>query len=123
MCGIFMDREQLAERFAEAASMPRDVVMGASVITITGRNEICIENYRGILEYTDLLIRVQTKSGQIRLSGKNLQIEYYTNDEMKITGRIVQLECQQRGWRNSYDRGNHCTVGDRQVSSGNAAVS
>ena len=75
MCGIFMDREQLAERFAEAASMPRDVVMGASVITITGRNEICIENYRGILEYTDLLIRVQTKSGQIRLSGKNLQIE------------------------------------------------
>jgi sporulation protein YqfC len=87
MCGIFMDREQLAERFAEAASMPRDVVMGASVITITGRNEICIENYRGILEYTDLLIRVQT-----RLSGKNLQIEYYTNDEMKITGRIVQLE-------------------------------
>ena len=79
MCGIFMDREQLAERFAEAASMPRDVVMGASVITITGRNEICIENYRGILEY-------------IRLSGKNLQIEYYTNDEMKITGRIVQLE-------------------------------
>lgn len=92
MCGIFMDREQLAERFAEAASMPRDVVMGASVITITERNEICIENYRGILEYTDLLIRVQTKSGQIRLSGKNLQIEYYTNDEMKITGRIVQLE-------------------------------
>ena len=92
MCGIFMDREQLAERFAEAASMPRDVGMGASVITITGRNEICIENYRGILEYTDLLIRVQTKSGQIRLSGKNLQIEYYTNDEMKITGRIVQLE-------------------------------
>lgn len=92
MCGIFMDREQLAERFAEAASMPRDVVMGASVITITGRNEIYIENYRGILEYTDLLIRVQTKSGQIRLSGKNLQIEYYTNDEMKITGRIVQLE-------------------------------
>ena len=55
MCGIFMDREQLAERFAEAASMPRDVVMGASVITITGRNEICIENYQGILEYTDLL--------------------------------------------------------------------
>ena len=92
MCGIFMDREQLAERIAEAAIMPSDVVMGASVITIKGRNEICKENYRGILEYTDLLIRVQTKSGQIRLSGKNLQIEYYTNDEMKITGRIVQLE-------------------------------
>lgn len=72
--------------------MPEDVVLGASVITITGRNEVCIENYRGIIEYTECLIRVQTKTVQIRLTGKQLQIEYYTNDEMKITGIICSLE-------------------------------
>ena len=73
-------------------TISRAIRRGCKYAKGCGRNEICIENYRGILEYTDLLIRVQTKSGQIRLSGKNLQIEYYTNDEMKITGRIVQLE-------------------------------
>ena len=92
MCGVFMEREGLRERLASAASMPKDVVLGASVITILGRNEVCIENYRGIIEYTDTLIRVQTKSGQVRLTGKRLQIEYYTNDEMKIKGRLVSLE-------------------------------
>lgn len=87
-----MERDQIRERFASAASMPKDVVLGASVITLLGRNEVCIENYRGIIEYTDTLIRVQTKHGQVRLCGKRLQIEYYTNDEMKITGRVISVE-------------------------------
>lgn len=92
MCGIFMEKDHIRERLASAASMPKDVVLGASVITILGRNEVCIENYRGIIEYTDTLIRVQTKSGQVKLNGKRLQIEYYTNDEMKVTGSVVSLE-------------------------------
>ena len=41
--------------------MPKDVVLGASVVTVIGNGEISIENYRGILEYTGELIRVQTK--------------------------------------------------------------
>ena len=87
-----MEREQIRERLASAASMPRDVVLGASIITITGVSEVCVENYRGIIEYTDTLIRVQTKHGQVRLCGKRLQIDYYTNDEMKITGRVISVE-------------------------------
>ena len=86
------ENNSLKQRIASAASMPEDVVLGASVITITGHHEVCIENYRGIIEYTDCLIRVQTKNVQIRLTGKRLQIEYYTNDEMKITGKICSLE-------------------------------
>lgn len=86
------DHEQIKERIVSAANMPKDVMLGASVLTILGNFEVCIENYRGILEYTDTLIRVQTKGKQIRLSGTQLQIEYYTNDEMKITGKISSLE-------------------------------
>ncbi len=97
MCGVlFMkkeyEKETFKERLAAAASMPKDVVLGAPVVTVIGTGEICIENYRGILEYTDLLVRVQTKGPQIKIQGRNLQIEYYTNDEMKITGVIHSLE-------------------------------
>ena len=86
-----MEREQISEKLASAASMPKDVVLGASIITITGITEVCVENYRGIIEYTDCLVRLQTKDGQLRLTGKRLNIEYYTNDEMKITGIIEGL--------------------------------
>lgn len=89
---FFMEKEQLRERLASAASMPKDVVMKAAVVTAVGNFEVCIENYRGITEYTECLVRVQTKGGQIRLSGKCLRVEYYTNDEMKVTGRIESIE-------------------------------
>lgn len=86
------ENDKIKNKIAGAASMPKDVVLGVPIVTITGYNEMCIENYRGIVEYSDILIRVQTKVCQIKLHGKHLQIEYYTNDEMKITGSITSLE-------------------------------
>lgn len=72
--------------------MPKDVALGAPILTVTGQTELMVENYRGILEYTEIMVRVQTKAGQIKITGKRLQIDYYTNDEMKITGRVRQIE-------------------------------
>ena len=81
-----MNREQIKEKMVSAMDLPKDVIQNASVITILGRNELCIENYRDIIEYTDTLIRVQTRAG------KRLRIQYYTNDEMKVTGALSSLE-------------------------------
>ena len=77
---------------ADVTNMPKDVVLGAPIVTITGQLEMSVENYRGIIEYTELLIRIKTKVGQLKIIGKGLQIEYYTNDEMKVKGRIVSVE-------------------------------
>lgn len=82
----------IREKMIAAIDLPKDVVLGSSVLTVLGSNEICIENYRGIIEYTDTLIRVQTKEKQIKIQGKRLQIEYYTNDEMKIKGYVHSID-------------------------------
>lgn len=82
----------LKNRMADAANMPKDVVLGVPIVTLTGQLEVSVENYRGIIEYTDVLIRIKSKNGQIKITGKNLQIAYYTNDEMKITGRVEAVE-------------------------------
>ena len=79
-------------RLSELSELPKDVVLGIPMLTMVGQMELNIENYRGIIEYTDSLIRVHTKDGQIRVNGKNLKVEYYTNDEMKVTGHIVSIE-------------------------------
>lgn len=97
MCGIFMDKKNLKSRITDAAGMPKDVILGVPIISVTGQNEASIENYRGILEYTDKLIRIQTKLGKIHVSGRGLQIEHYNNDEMKITGHITTLEFHEGG--------------------------
>ena len=86
------EHKKLKERITTAAGVPKDVVQGAAVVTLMGNEEVCIENYRRIIEYTDEVIRVQAKKRQIKITGKQLKIEYYTNDEMKITGKIDSLE-------------------------------
>ena len=87
-----MDKKNLKSRITDTAGMPKDVILGVPIISVIGQNEVCIENYRGILEYTDKLIRIQTKLGKIHVNGRGLMVEYYNNDEMKITGHITIIE-------------------------------
>ena len=47
-----------------------------------------MENYRGIIEYTREKIRLQAKGCQVTVRGERLAVEYYTHEEMKITGVI-----------------------------------
>ena len=62
------------------------------VETVMGNRELLLENYKGILEYEKEYIRIQAKSCRILVRGKNLNISYYTNEEMKITGIIQSIE-------------------------------
>lgn len=82
---------QIREKMTEKLRLPKDLVMGAAVLTVTGRSEAYVENYRGIIEYTEEKIRLQTKTCQMTLIGKKLHIDYYTEDEMKISGQIGEI--------------------------------
>ncbi|MBE5960894.1 MAG: sporulation protein [Lachnospiraceae bacterium] len=76
--------------------LPPDVMAGAPIITIQGRNAVCVENHKRILEYTDKKIRVQTKIGPLSIEGSSLSISYYTKDELKITGYIQNVYYEQK---------------------------
>ena len=71
--------------------MPRDLADGAVLVSITGQEEICVENYRGIIEYTDTCLLIQTKHCRLQIQGRGLCIHYYTCEEMKIVGHIEQI--------------------------------
>lgn len=63
-------------------------MLGAAIVTITGKQEAFIENYKGILEYTTESIVLQGKNCKICFEGQRLSIDYYTNEDMKISGSI-----------------------------------
>ena len=75
----------------ESLKLPKDSVLGASIITVTGNADILIENYKGSLQYSDELILLQGKNCKIELKGKRLNIVYYTNEDMKISGVIESI--------------------------------
>ena len=82
---------EIRESVVRAFDLPPDLVYGSVLVSVTGQNELLIENYRGIVEYKDEHIRIQAKDCRILVVGKQLEIEYYTNEEMKIRGLIEQI--------------------------------
>lgn len=76
------------EMILDSLKLPKDICMGALKVTMTGNKEAWIENYRGILEYTEQMILLQGKTCQACFEGTGLSIDYYTNEDMKISGCI-----------------------------------
>ena len=78
-------------KIAEKLKIPEDISEGFPIVTITGKGEIYGENYKGIIEYGKQCIRIQTKVCRITYQGKNLEIVYYTNVDMKIVGELESV--------------------------------
>ncbi len=76
------------ELLMESLHLPMDICAGALRVTLTGNREAWIENYRGILEYTEQMILLQAKTCQVCFEGTKLSVDYYTNEDMKISGCI-----------------------------------
>ena len=72
--------------------LPKDVIWGASIISLTGNTEMIVENFKNILKFQSELLIVQCKNYQIEITGKNLMIEQYSKEELKILGKISEIK-------------------------------
>ena len=79
------------ERLTDALNLPKDLTLGAVILTITGKHEAYVENYMSLIEYTDEMIRIQTRTCKLEIHGTGLDIAYETKDEMKLTGVLLEV--------------------------------
>lgn len=87
---------QWKKQVVTALELAPDLDGGETKISLTGTGEAVIENYKGILQYTDSEILLQSLRGKVLLRGRNLEIVWYTSLEMKITGSIFSILLQQK---------------------------
>ena len=72
--------------------LPREVASSDIKLTLNGFDEILIENYKNILEYQDVLIKINTFEGAITIYGFNLKLEQMTDEDIKVIGKIDSIE-------------------------------
>ena len=77
------------ERAADALNLPKDLTLGAVIMTITGKHEAYVENYMSLIEYTECLIRIQTRTCKLEIHGMHLDIA-------RSEERRVGKECRSR---------------------------
>lgn len=74
--------------------IPKEVYSNIPKLSVTGFEEMVIENYKGILEYEEFFVRISTHIGIININGYNLNLETMTNDDIKVTGKIESIEIE-----------------------------
>lgn len=87
-------RRRKYSRIDKFLEMPKEVCSNVPKFTITGFEEILIENYKGILEYEDFFVRINTHIGIININGFGLKLETMTNDDIRVTGKIESIDIE-----------------------------
>ncbi len=82
------------KRLDKILEIPKEIYTNTPKITITGFNEIILENYKGILEYEEFFASISTYIGVVNINGYNINLEKMTNDDIKITGKIESVELE-----------------------------
>jgi len=84
-------KKPLYRHLTDAAQIPAELSGQLPLLRMTGQEELFIENYKGIVEYTDAYLLIRTKGKLLRIEGEHLYLSYYTREELKVTGVIHSI--------------------------------
>lgn len=90
--GGFIMAKNIKNIFTKIMEIPKEVVVDLPLISMTGNEELTIENYKGVIEYSEERIRINTAKGVIKIEGRNLLLREITDDDIEVTGTILKLE-------------------------------
>lgn len=83
--------DKITKNVGEVLDFPPDVAGNGPRITITGRQEVLVENYLEIVEFSAEVILLNTTEGVLTIAGKNLLLKTILATELRIEGQIITL--------------------------------
>ncbi len=84
--------ERIIESISRNLDLPQDTVAGYAHVELCGNREVIIEGCRGVLEYSDNVIALNTGRLTVRLCGCELTIVSMQNGQAIIKGIITSLD-------------------------------
>ena len=86
--------QKKVNKLSELLDLPKELDKKQTKVTIISFEEILIENYKGIMEYEEFFIKINTELGLISINGFNLNLEQMTNDDIIIKGVINSIDLE-----------------------------
>lgn len=84
-------QEGFKSKLTRLLDVPPEVMSDFPRTTLFGNQEIKVENFGGLIEYTSQTIRLGTKCGILVISGIELEAKKMTAEYMIIKGTIIQI--------------------------------
>ncbi len=84
----------IKERVADILALPKDAGGVSTVINITDMQEAVIDGYKGIIEFTENIVRLNTPKYIIKIEGADLEIKEVAAEYIAVRGIIKSVEYQ-----------------------------
>ena len=68
-----------------------------SYVTVSGDNEVLIENVLDVIECNEIMLRVKAGVNEVVVWGENLKVSSYTDRSVTVTGIITSIEISKGG--------------------------
>lgn len=81
-------------RLTQMLDMPRELDKKQTKVTVISFDEILIENYKGIMEYEEFFVKINTEIGIININGFNLNLEQMTDEDILVKGIINSIDLE-----------------------------
>ena len=88
------NRKNNVRKINKLLEFPEEISSDEPKITIMGFGKVMVENYKGILEYENFFIRLNTYIGVININGFNLSLNEMTDENLLITGKIESIDLE-----------------------------
>ena len=87
-------KRQFREKLSDRLSIPPESMTDLPITQLRGRRNVCVENHRGILAYTDTCVKVAVRGGAVSVHGAGLAIVRMTRRDVEIRGSIGGLDLE-----------------------------
>ena len=93
MNGIGQKKEESKKQHKRALEVPAGIISGF-VLEIYSGKEAVLTGKLDVLELGDTVLKLKCGEHEISFGGSGLNIVYYTNDGIKISGKISSVEME-----------------------------
>jgi len=66
-------------------------VLNLPLISVIGNEELIIENYKSVVEYSEEVVRISTSCGILKVEGRKLNLRRMTSEAVTITGTLTNF--------------------------------
>lgn len=84
-------KKRIKQKIKETLDMPAEIIMNSPKIVLDADSNAWIENYIGIIEYSDKEVKINTAEFIVKITGEGLLMDFITNEDLSISGKITSV--------------------------------
>lgn len=81
-----------SHKVAAFFDIPLDTVIDWPRVILSGNQSLVVQNHRGVIEYDRGIARINTKLGELVVSGSGLTLVSAVKEEIVIEGKVERVE-------------------------------